>query len=150
MGVEMKVNKIARPNMEKVAPSGPVEHKDKIIFQEMMNEKRDQNQLSKLEEMLAKIDAQGKSLSEKQTISNLMEYKKMVKDFVGEAVEYGLKLEKQGGFRRGGRSRMFKIVKVIDEKLLDLTDEIIAKEKKGLDILKCVGEIQGLLVNIYA
>ena len=45
---------------------------------------------------------------------------------------------------------MFKIVKVIDEKLLDLTDEIIAKEKKGLDILKCVGEIQGLLVNIYA
>lgn len=146
----MKIDKVTRPSVDTKLSAVTVEAKDKVIFQEMMSEKRDKGQLDKLEEMLSKIDKKGKDLSEKQTIANLLDYKKMVKEFVADAVEYGLKLEKQGGFRRGGRSRVFKLVKKVDEKLLNLTDEIISKEKKGLDILKCVGEIQGMLLNIYA
>lgn len=146
----MKIDKVTRPSVDTKVSAVNVEAKDKVIFQEMMSEKRDKGQLDKLEEMLSKIDKKGKDLSEKQTIANLLDYKKMVKEFVADAVEYGLKLEKQGGFRRGGRSRVFKLVKKIDEKLLNLTDEVISKEKKGLDILKCVGEIQGMLINIYA
>lgn len=146
----MKINKV-KPSSDtsNSQKASEISAGDSIVFQEMMNQKRDDRKNERFNELLDHIDKQGKKLAEKQTIANLIDYKKMVKEFVSEAVDHGLKLEKQGGFRRGGRSKIFKIVKKIDEKLLDLTDEIIGNEKKGLDILSCVGEVQGLLINIY-
>ncbi|MER2259066.1 MAG: DUF327 family protein, partial [Priestia megaterium] len=34
-------------------------------------------------------------------------------------------------------------------KLVDLTNDILQKEKDSLNLLKRVGEIQGLLINMY-
>jgi uncharacterized protein YaaR (DUF327 family) len=146
----MKIDKIKPSSgVSNNQKAGEIKSGDSVVFQEMMNQKREDRQNERFNELLDHIDKQGKKLAEKQTIANLIDYKKMVKEFVSEAVDHGLKLEKQGGFRRGGRSKIFKIVKKIDEKLLDLTDEILDNEKKGLDVLSCVGEIQGLLINIY-
>ncbi|MCT4663291.1 MAG: YaaR family protein [Tissierellales bacterium] len=146
----MKIDKIKPSSgVSSNQKAGEIKSGDSVVFQEMMNQKREDRQNERFNELLDHIDKQGKKLAEKQTIANLIDYKKMVKEFVSEAVDHGLKLEKQGGFRRGGRSKIFKIVKKIDEKLLDLTDEILDNEKKGLDVLSCVGEIQGLLINIY-
>lgn len=146
----MKINKINKPEINGTSKASSANMSEQVIFQEMMNEKRNDQQSQRFKQMLDKVEKQGKNLAEKQTVANLLEYKKMVKEFLGEAVDHGLKLEKQGGFRRGGKSKIFKIVKKIDEKLLDLTNEIISTEKKGIDMLSYVGEIQGLLVNIYA
>jgi uncharacterized protein YaaR (DUF327 family) len=41
------------------------------------------------------------------------------------------------------------VVSAVDQKLLELTDIIIAQEESKIKILQKVGEIQGLLVNIY-
>ncbi|MBS7683858.1 YaaR family protein, partial [Vibrio cholerae] len=79
----------------------------------------------------------------------LRRYKKMVKDFMDEAVNNALKLEEQSGFNRRGRTKVYKIVKEVDKKLVELTNTLLDKEKNGLDILQSVGEIQGLLINIY-
>jgi len=75
--------------------------------------------------------------------------KKLVKKFLEEAVQNGLQLEEQRGFNRRGRTKIYKIVKEVDSKLIDLTNTVLDKEKKGLDILNKVGEIKGLLINIY-
>jgi uncharacterized protein YaaR (DUF327 family) len=40
-------------------------------------------------------------------------------------------------------------VKEVDTKLVDLTNDILQKEKNSLNLLKRVGEIQGLLINMY-
>lgn len=146
----MKINKVNKPSMNGTSKANGPNMSEQVKFQEMMNEKRDKNQSERFTQMLDKVEKQGKKLAEKQTVANLLEYKKMVKEFVNEAVDNGLKLEKQGGFRRGGKSKIFKIIKKIDEKLLEITDEIISTEKKGIDILSSVGEVQGMLVNIYA
>lgn len=146
----MKINKVNKPSMNGTSKANGPNMSEQVKFQEMMNEKRDKNQSERFTQMLDKVEKQGKKLAEKQTVANLLEYKKMVKEFVNEAVDHGLKLEKQGGFRRGGKSKIFKIIKKIDEKLLEITDEIISTEKKGIDILSSVGEVQGMLVNIYA
>jgi len=146
----MKINKVNKPSINGTSKANGPNMSEQVKFQEMMNEKRDKNQSERFTQMLDKVEKQGKKLAEKQTVANLLEYKKMVKEFVNEAVDHGLKLEKQGGFRRGGKSKIFKIIKKIDEKLLEITDEIISTEKKGIDILSSVGEVQGMLVNIYA
>jgi len=44
---------------------------------------------------------------------------------------------------------VYKLVKEVDTKLVDLTNDILQKEKDSLNLLKRVGEIQGLLINMY-
>lgn len=73
----------------------------------------------------------------------------MVKGFVEEAVNFGLRIEERRGLSRSTRSKVLRVVSAVDEKLLELTDIIIAQEESKLNILKKVGEIQGLLVNLY-
>lgn len=40
-------------------------------------------------------------------------------------------------------------VKIIDEKIAQLAEDLMDEEKKTIDILGLIGEIKGLLVNIY-
>ena len=47
------------------------------------------------------------------------------------------------------RLKVYKLVKEVDTKLVDLTNDILQKEKDSLNLLKRVGEIQGLLINMY-
>ncbi len=145
----MKVNRVERSKVENIKQNKPETYSE-VSFKELMSDRRDSKAQERLNNMFEDIKEQGKVLSEKKTVDNLMKYKKMVKDFLNEAVEYGLKLEKRGGFRRGGRSRILKLISQVDKKLLDVTDAVINDEKRGLNILKLVGEIEGLLINIYA
>ncbi len=145
----VRINSIEQARVNQVKPKFDTSLEE-TSFKELISQKRDQKTVDRLNSMLKGIKDQGKLLSEKRTVDNLMKYKKMVSEFMNEAVEYGLKLDKQGGFRRGGRSRILKIVSKVDEKLLEVTDAVIDDEKKGLNILKLVGEIEGLLLNIYA
>lgn len=41
------------------------------------------------------------------------------------------------------------IVKEVDEKLLELTEVMMNQEKKAVNILGLIGEIKGLLINLY-
>jgi hypothetical protein len=149
MGViYLKVNKVQNFNIEKTKVNQNT-NSDKLLFTELMAQKKDEKTIERLNKLINDIQKQGKALAEKRTVNELMRYKKMVKEFLDEAVEYGLSLEKRGGFRFGGRTRLLKIIKTVDKKLVEITDEIINREKKGLDILKLVGEIEGLLIDIY-
>jgi len=122
---------------------------ESISFIEVLSLKSDEEARRKLEEILDIIEEKGKDLYEKRTIESLLEYKKMVKHFIEEAIEYGLKVEEKRGFRRTGRTRVLRTVSNIDKKLTQLTDAILQKEKKQINLLEKIGEIQGLLVSIY-
>jgi len=146
----MDVQRIGKTSLTKVdqkrqAPTGSVS------FSEVMTKQRDEKAYERLSQLMLKIEDQGKILSESsRTIEDLRKYKQLVKEFMEDAVQFGLSLEERRGFNRRGRTKIYKIVQEVDRKLLDLTDAVLAKQKKGLEILDMVGEIKGLLVNIYA
>ncbi|OEH92192.1 YaaR family protein [Bacillus solimangrovi] len=144
----MDVQKINKAGLNKVnqKKQGVSE---KVSFQEVMQKGRDEKTYEKLSAMMKDIEKQGKTLSENRTVEEFRKYKKLVKDFMEDAVEFGLNLEERRGFNRRGRTKIYKIVKTVDQKLIDLTNEVLNKEKQQLDILNSVGEIQGLLINIY-
>lgn len=48
-----------------------------------------------------------------------------------------------------GNSRTLGLVKEIDEKLIKLTEEMMDQEKPAIDLLERIGEIKGLLINLY-
>lgn len=144
----MEIQKVGKTGLDKVKTKNNVPT-ESISFQEVMAKGRKQTVYEKMTKMVEEIEEQGKTLAENRTIDQLRKYKKMVKEFMEEAIQNGLQLEEQRGFNRRGRTKIYKIVKEVDSKLIDLANDVLNKEKSRLDILNKVGEIQGLLINIY-
>jgi len=144
----MEVQKVSRASLNRVAKKddAPMES---VSFMEVMQKKKSDVLFERFQAMAQQIEAQGKKLAESQTVEDLKTYKKLVKQFLDDAVKNSLQLEEQRGFSRGGRSKIYKLVKEVDQKLVELTNAVLEKEKKGLDLLGLVGEIQGLIINIY-
>ncbi|EMT45892.1 YaaR family protein [Anoxybacillus flavithermus] len=144
----MEVQKVSRASLNRVAKKddAPMES---VSFTEVMQKKKSDVLFERFQAMAQQIEAQGKKLAESQTVEDLKTYKKLVKQFLDDAVKNSLQLEEQRGFSRGGRAKIYKLVKEVDQKLVELTNAVLEKEKKGLDLLGLVGEIQGLIINIY-
>lgn len=145
----MKVRNIEKINTEHVA-SKKVKDESSVTFREVMSTRRDEMDVERLNRLLEDVDAQGKVLAQSMTVEDLRDYKKKVKEFLSEAVKYGLKVQQNRGFNRGGRMKIYKIVQKVDEKLLELTDAVINKQEKGIKVLSLIGEIRGLLLDVYA
>jgi len=64
-------------------------------------------------------------------------------------VRFGVALEDRRGVNRRGRSRLYKIVKAVDEQLLKLADELLEEQSATIDLLARIGEIRGMLINLY-
>jgi uncharacterized protein len=144
----MEVQRVNKASLSKVGAKEDVA-KDSIAFQEIMGKKRSDLTLDRLNQKMQEIESQGKKLADTRTVENLRKYKKLVKDFMDDAVKNGLELQEKRGFSHRGSSKVYKLVKEVDKKLIDLTNAVLDKEQKGLDILGMVGEIKGMLINIY-
>lgn len=125
---------------------GAVESKSTNTFASMMSQSQSKLQL---ESLLSRLENQGKVLVNQRTLENLRDYKKMVKEFIGETVKGGLQLSEKQSYHSNGNMKSHQIVEKIDQKLLELQDEVINNEEKGLEALRLVGEIKGLLINLY-
>ncbi|CAM5797175.1 MULTISPECIES: YaaR family protein [Brevibacillus] len=145
----MEVNKIGQVSTEKVKAKQEVPA-DKVMFSELMSKGREQLNAERFQQLISDIEEQGKILAESRTVGDLRKFKSLVKSLLDDAVKNGLSLEERQGFNRRGRSRIYKIVKEVDKKLLELTDAVLKKQEPGLRILERVGEIKGMLINIYA
>lgn len=127
-----------------------VSSKGSISFDEILAVTEENEERSHLDEMLIDINKKGKELAEKRDVEILLAYKSMVRGFIEEAVNHGLKVVDRRGFGRAGRSKIMRLVSNIDEKLINLTEEMIQREQSSLKLLTKIGEIQGLLLNLYA
>ena len=48
-----------------------------------------------------------------------------------------------------GYSRTLSTVQEVDTKLVELTQLVLDKQRNSIDILEKIGEIKGLLINLY-
>lgn len=144
----MKVNRVAGAQ-SKLKKTNKVQTATGISFSQMLGDKEDDNTREELYERMEEIKNKGRELGDKKTVELLVEYKKMIKGFIEDAVQFGIRVEERRGLSRRGRSKVLKVVSTIDEKLLDLTNEILSQEKKQIRVLEKIGQIQGLLVNLF-
>jgi uncharacterized protein YaaR (DUF327 family) len=147
--MKMEVKKVGSATLDKTKQKQEVPT-DRVMFSELMSKGRDQMNVERLNKLVQEIEEQGKILAESRTVGDLRKFKSLVKSFMEEAVQHGLRLEERQGFNRRGRSRVYKIVTEVDKKLLELTDAVLKKQEIGINILERVGEIKGLLINMYA
>ncbi|HLS23738.1 MAG TPA: DUF327 family protein, partial [Pseudogracilibacillus sp.] len=76
-------------------------------------------------------------------------FKRMIQQFLEGAVFDGLSVKKTRNFNTTNFSHRLMTVEKIDEKLVELTDELLDQESKAVDLLAIIGEIEGLLINLY-
>lgn len=144
----MKVNKLKKP--QKMTATRVKQADPLMAFDEILAITEEDQERSHLESLLDDIKDQGRALAEKRDVALLVKYKDMVKAFLEEAVNFGLKVSEKRGYGRAGRSKVMRMVSMVDEKLIDLTEQLLREEKSSLKLLTKVGAIEGLLLNLYA
>ncbi|OEG00276.1 hypothetical protein BHF71_05055 [Vulcanibacillus modesticaldus] len=118
-------------------------------FSDFLHQEGKRHSIEYLNKLLNEIDEQGEKLTKTKKLKDLEAYKRAIKKFMEEVINGALALEERFGFDSRGRQKRYKIIKEIDQRLIELTDGIIEKEGKQLNILDQIGEIRGLLVNLY-
>jgi uncharacterized protein len=145
----MKIGQDIRPVLDTKQNEGKTGKKSSLSFGETVTKQSEKLHSEQLTRLLGDIETQGKRLLQSQTVRDLQLYKNLVQRFVKEAVNFGMQLKQNKSWNEQGRSRTLKLVKEIDEQLIQITEAVLSQEKDSISLLDKIGEIKGLLVNLY-
>ena len=99
--------------------------------------------------MMEEIVMQGEKITQRMDVKDMRRYRALIKDFMNEIVNRSHKFSRENFLDRRGRHRVYGIVRLVDEKLDELAQELMKEEKDEIAILAKVGEIRGLLLDIF-
>lgn len=102
----------------------------------------------RLNQLVTMLLEQGEKLGKKVDFKELKIYKKLVSEFLDEALNNSHKFSKQSFLDRRGRHRVFAVIKKINGEIDQLTKDILADEKDNLKILQRLDDIRGLVLDI--
>lgn len=103
----------------------------------------------KLSAMMGQIVEQGNSIKKRRNISDMRRYRELIKSFLNEVVNRSHEFTRENFLDRRGRHRVYGIIRLVDETMDKLAAELISDEQDGIEILRLVDEIQGLLLDIF-
>ncbi|WP_416827655.1 YaaR family protein [Ectobacillus polymachus] len=118
-------------------------------FGKIMEEKQSVLTNERLHTLMSEIEKQGDRLQDSQTLQDLISYKKSIHSFLQEVIQNGLSLEEKRGQLPNGREKKLKLIKQVDQKLLELSQQVLDQSLPSVSMLAKMGEIKGLLVNLY-
>ncbi|SHH78332.1 YaaR family protein [Sporanaerobacter acetigenes] len=130
-----------------------IENNNKNVVNTTFKEKLENIQQEQIREELKilfnKIETQTTKLQDRLFIEDLVEYKKLVKEFLNVSVNNSHVFYKENSLDRRGRHRVYSIVKQVDSELDGLTKDFLDIEGNRLKILKRLDSIKGLLLDIF-
>ena len=117
-------------------------------FADLMREQEERRTHEELKRKIEEIKAQGERLARSMTVRELMVYREMVRRFLEDTLGRGFGLKETRGWDRRGRGRRYKLLEEVDAILVSLGEELLRTEEGRLELLRKVGEIRGLLINL--
>jgi len=125
-----------------------MEGKERHFLDTLKNLSGDQIR-QRLNHLLGRIDEQGKILQNTLSLKDLLSYKGLVKEFMGVVVSQTYDIREELGWNQRGQSKVYSLLKKVDSKLEELTKDFMEKESEQIDLLGKLGEIRGMLVDLY-
>lgn len=104
---------------------------------------------ARLTALMEDITMQGKKLGKRRDVKDMKKYRGLIKEFLNEVVTRSHNFSRENFLDRKGRHRVYGIIRLIDQNLDDLAQELMKDEKDNLLILSKIGEIEGLLLDIF-
>lgn len=105
---------------------------------------------NRLNLMMEEIVMQGDKIVKRMDVKDMRRYRMLIKEFMNEIVNRSHKFSRENFLDRRGRHRVYGIIRLVDEKLDELAQELVSEQCDKIDILAKVGEIRGLLLDIFA
>jgi len=115
-----------------------------------LNRLDDEGLAQRLNGLMDEITAQGSRLAEHMDIKDMRHYRSLVSDFMHEVVTHSHQFTRENFLDRRGRHRVYGIVRLVDQKLDELAQELLGAERDHINILDRVDEIKGLLLDMNA
>ena len=145
--MEIKVNSLnAAPMVEHVTQTAPAEGNFRFALTSQIQESELQ---ARLQTLMEAITMEGDKISKKKDLRDVKHYRGLIKEFLNEVVSRSHAFSRENFLDRRGRHRVYGIIRLIDENLDELTKELMKEEKDNLAILSTIGEIRGLLLDIF-
>jgi len=119
------------------------------IFGVELEKNIDEDYRERLGKLLDKITEEGDKLSQNPTYSELRNYRNLVRDFIGEAVNRCYLMESKMGWDNRGRQKMYSTIKKVDLELAALTEDVRVGQERQLSIMERLGAIKGMLLDMY-
>lgn len=102
-----------------------------------------------LKNIYDKIAEQSDKIGEKLYLKDLVEYKKLVREFLDVAVNNSHVFSKENFLDRRGRHRVYGIVKNVDRELSSLTTDFLKQEVDRISVIKKLDDIRGMLLDVF-
>ncbi|EOS49469.1 hypothetical protein C809_01471 [Lachnospiraceae bacterium MD335] len=146
--MDFKVNEIQQPvPVQQTQTAQPTDD----TFQFMLASNIEEAGLAeRLNLMMQEITMQGDKIVKRMDVTDMKKYRALIKEFMNEIVNRSHKFSRENFLDRRGRHRVYGIIRLVDEKLDELAQELVKEECDKIAILAKVDEIRGLLLDIFA
>lgn len=104
---------------------------------------------TRLQGLMEEITMQGERLYKRRDVRDMRRYRSLVKEFLNEVITRSHSFSRENFLDKKGRHRVYGIIRLVDENLDELAKELVKDEKDNLAILSKIGEIKGLLLDIF-
>lgn len=145
--MDIKVNQIQQP--VQVQQSTQAQPTDGTFKFTLVSHIEEQELQARLTSLMEEITMQGEKISKKKDIKDMKKYRGLIKDFLNEIVNRSHSFSRENFLDRKGRHRVYGIIRLIDENLDELAKELVKDEQDNIAILNKIGEIRGLLLDIF-
>lgn len=145
----MKVNNEMRTGLEKMRNDPLRSPQGGERFGQMVQKQESRLHGEQITRLLGDISTAGDRLARSRNLRDMAKFKMLVKRFLKESVEGGLGLKQSHTWNQFGEGRRLNIVETIDQKLVELAEQLLEDEASSVDLLAKIGEIKGLLINLY-
>ena len=143
--MDIKVSNLT-PTTQTPAPEQEANGDFKFVLTSKLE---DSGLAERLNLMMQDIIQQGEKISKRNDIKDMQRYRILIKDFMNEVVTRSHVFSRENFLDRKGRHRVYGIIRQVDKELDELAQELVKDEKNGIDILAKIGQIQGLLLDIF-
>ncbi|MDD2973397.1 MAG: YaaR family protein [Lachnospiraceae bacterium] len=145
--MDIKVNQVQQPSpIEQTAQTQETDGAFKFMLASNIDE---QDLQVRLNGLMEEITMQGNKLAKRMDVKDMRKYRGLIKDFMNEIINRSHSFSRENFLDRRGRHRVYGIIKLIDENLDSLAQELVKDEKDHIAILGKIGEIRGLLLDIF-
>ncbi len=99
--------------------------------------------------LMGAISEQGKKIGKRKDVRDMKKYRGLIKEFMNEIINRSHTFERENFLDRKGRHRVYGIIRLIDQNLDELAQELVKEEQDNIAILAKIGEIEGLILDIF-
>lgn len=144
--MDIKINQLQQANQ--VVPRQQVTETNDTFKFMLASNIEDSALQERLTLIMEDIVQQGKKIAKHTDVRDMKHYRKLIQEFMNEVVNRSHKFSRENFLDRRGRHRVYGIVKLVDQNLDELAQELIKDEKDQIAILGKIDEIRGLLLDI--